>query len=199
MIIEQSIIDLESRGHSFVKELVPTTRPIKVASYGFEFGRETSLEWLHLFWFSLFSFLPGTSLPCPTPNFPLVDSMEAPYLCLSLFLNFPLLLPQAQGVGWKCFQILLLLYSNSSFILPISEILREELPSLPTAILLPCDLGGKKIVGSEEAGSVLGSFSKEDAEGGLWSSLAGDSHLCEVCSQIPGWDTLRPYPRITFR
>lgn len=85
-------------------------------------------------------FLLGTSIPYPIPNLPLVDFMEGSYLCLSLFLNSPLLFPKAHMVGWKCFQVLLLLQSNSSFILSICEILRKELPGVSTAILLPCDL-----------------------------------------------------------
>lgn len=199
MIIEQSVIDLESRGHSLAKELVPTTCPIKVASLWIWIWRRNIFGTAAFIWFSLFSFLPGTSFLCPVPNFPLVESRESPYLCLSLFLNLPLLFPQAQGVGWKCFQVLLFLYSNSSFILPISEILRKELPSLSAVVLLPRNLWGKKTVVSKGARPVLESFFKEDAAGGLWSSLAGDSLLCEMCFQIPGWDTLRQDSRITFR
>lgn len=134
-------------------------------------------------------FLLGTSIPYSIPNLLLVNSTEGFYLCLSLFLNSPLLLRKDHGVGWKCFQVLLLLQSNSSLILSICEILRKELPSVSAAILLPSDLWGKKMAGSEVAGPALGSFSIEDAAGGSWSFLPGDSCLRAVHRQTSGCGT----------
>lgn len=122
--------------------------------------------------------------------------MEGSYLCLSLFLDFPLLLPRDHRVGWKCLQVLLLLQSNSRFILPICEMLRKELPCVSTAILLPCDLWGKTVARSEVMGPVLGLCSAEEATGGFWSSLPSDSTAmqCTVpaqaaarCCRMPGF------------
>lgn len=45
---------------------------------GLKFSKEISLEWLRLFHLFLFSLLPGTSIPYPTPNLPLLDSMFSP-------------------------------------------------------------------------------------------------------------------------
>lgn len=110
IVVEHSIIDSESRGHSLAKESVPTTCPIKVASpMGLNLAKKHL--WNGCIYF-IYLFSPSCLAPIfsyPIHDFPLVDSMEGPYLCLSLFLNFPLLLPQDQGVGWKCLQVLLLL------------------------------------------------------------------------------------------
>lgn len=148
MVKEPSIIDSESGGHSLVKEFFPTTYPIEVVSLqGFIFGMK-HLWHGGIYFVSLFaSSCLALPFPYAIPNLPLVDPMEGSYLCLSLFLNFPLLLRKAHWVGRECFQVLVLFQSNSSFILSICEILREELPSVPTAILLPCDLRGKKMAG----------------------------------------------------
>lgn len=161
---------------------------------GIHIWYETSLGWWHFFCFCASSCL-APSFPYAIPNLPLVDPMGSPYLCLSLFLNFPLLLCKAHWVGRKCFQVLVLLQSNSSFILSISEILGEELPSVPTAILLPCDLRGKKMAGqSSRAGP--GVVLCGGCCGGPWSSLATAAPM--QLSGLRG-DPLLRCSRTTFR
>lgn len=149
-----------------------------------------------IYFVSLCFFLLGTSFLCSIPNLPLVDSMEGSYLCLPLFLSFPLLLRKAHGVGWKCFQVLLLLQGNSSFILSICEILREELPSVPTAILLPCDLWGKEMAGSEVSGPCPGVILCGGCCRRARSFLvtAASMQLWDL-----SWDTLLRCSRITSR
>lgn len=172
MVREPSIIDSESGGCSLAKEFFPTMYPMEVVSlWGFIFDMK------HL-WGGGVYFVPlfassclAPPFPYAIPNLPLVDPMGSSYLCLSLFLNFPLLLCKAHWVGRKCFQVLVLLQSNSSFILSICEILWEELPSVPTAILLPCDLRGEKMAG-QSSRACPGVVLCEDAAGGPWSSLA---------------------------
>ena len=166
---------------------------------GLNLAKKPPLEWLHLFCFSLFSFLPGMSFSYLIPDFP---HSRIPWKVLTSasrsFSIFHCCSPRLREWAGSVFRSSCFSKVTAASYCPSRKSSGRNSPVSPLLFFFPVTWR-KENCRSEAAGPVLGSFSREDAAGGPWSSLADDSHLRALCCQIPGWDALLRESRIAIR